>query len=300
MLELTVSDLGEDATRNLSGLDEMPDDATDKIMRTLHFLDARGYVPLQEALDITAGELDEGNWYPFAVKTLGQSVGRRMGMKDRAMPAAFEALMNYTEEQLEEELDPTISMEPLVEKALLFDLDLLEIGGEARDVTLYIPVEPYMTNGAWMHGDETEVPGNQGAETSDTRSYVEWEYPLSSVPPGGDLAQVVYAFWAEPDEAYQVEHFGSLIVDGDLLAEQCRWRQMLGPSLRDEWDAFIDSLRPGPELADTLRGFLFSIEETAGADDPVATRSRIARHVSGRLASGVESTRPKDDEGPSR
>ena len=320
VLELTMSDLGEDATRNLSGLDEMPDDASDKIMRALHFLDVRGYITLQEAFDITTGEFDDGEWYPFAVKTLGQSVGRRMGMDDGAMPAAFEALMDYTEEQLEEEVDriranderivdilaqfgddldsvsadldgiivvePSVSIEPLVNRAFLFDFDLLDFGGEARDVTLYIPVKPYLTNGAWIEGDESE--------TSEEQSHIEWQYPLASIAPGGDLAQVIYAFWAEPAEDYQVEHFGLRVLDDSSLADQCRWRQLLGPSLRKEWDTFIEGLRPGPDLAATLRGFLFSIEEPLESDDPNASRSRIAGPIVSHLASNLPSDQSRD------
>jgi hypothetical protein len=320
-LETTLADLGADATRNLSVLDDMPDDVTDKFMRALHFLDARGYLTLQEALELLLGELDEDDWYPLLVKTLGESVGRRMGLEDGAMHAAFEALMDIPQERFDDEMErlfgsderivgllaefrrdldgmssaePSRSMNVVADRAFLFDFDLLDISGDARDVTLYIPVEPYMTNGAWVEARETVVTDSEDVLVPVHQSLVEWEYPLASVPPGGDLAQVVYAFWAEPNEAYQVERFGLVVSDGDSLANQCRWRQMLGPSLRDEWDAFIDGLRPGPELADTLREFRFSIEEPRGSDDPDASRSQLAREVTRHLSSKVESEKSGD------
>ena len=310
MLELTVSDLGADATRNLSLLEDMPDDAEEKLVRALHFLDARGYTTLQEALEETVGELGEDDWNLVVMKALGQAVGRRMGMQDRAMPAAFKALMDLPREQLEEDLErlhtsderivrrlaefrqdvdgmgaaePSDSLDVATTQAFLFDLDLLDFGGDARDVTLYIPVEPYQTNGAWY--DRSLI------EADNARSFVEWQYPLASVAPSGDLAQVIYALWAEPAKDYQVERFGAEILDDSALAEQCRWRQMLGPSLRDEWDAFIDGLRPGPDLANTLRRFVFSIEEPINPDEPTKSQSRIAETVTGHLATNV----PRDE-----
>jgi hypothetical protein len=287
-LELTLSDLGADATRNLSGFDEMPDDIMAKFMRALHFLDARGYIPLQDALgQAAAAEGGSEDGLALALQILGQAVGRRMGMEDGAMPAAFEALMDYTEEQLLEESPG--SLDALADQAFLFDFDLLELAGDARDVTLYLPVEPYLTNGAWIEADATDAPDSEEIATSGSGSYVEWQYPLASIPPDGDLAQVVYAFWAAPTEAYQVEHFGKLVLDKNSLADQCGWRQALGPSLRDEWDAFIDGLRPGPNLATTLREFRFSIEEPFETNDPNAIHSRIARNVTSHLASNVPS-----------
>ena len=120
---------------------------------------------------------------------------------------------------------------------------------------------------------------------------MEGKYQLASAAPGGDSAQVVYALWAEPAVDYQVERFGAPILDESALAEQCRWRQMLGPSLRDEWDAFIDGLRPGPDLANTLREFRFSIEEPIESEYPTDSKSRIAGDVTGNLASNL----PKEE-----
>ena len=320
-LELTVADLGADATRNLSELDDMPDDMAEKLVRSLHFLDARGYLTLQKALEVFLGEGGEEDMYRVLVKTLGESVGRRMGLEDGAMHAAFEALMDIPEDQIDDEFErlqtsderivglladyrreldgmsaagPESSLEALAQRLFLFDFDLLDLGGDARDVTLYIPVEPYITNGTWYEAREFPVTDSNDVVTTETRSLVEWQYPLANVPPDSDLAQVVYAFWAEPDEAYQVERFGLVVSEDDSLADQCRWRQMLGPSLRDEWDAFVDGLRPGPDLARTLREFHFSIEEPRESDDPDASRSQLARSVTRHLASKVEKAKPRE------
>lgn len=306
-LDLTVTDLGKDGMRNLSGQSEMPDDVSAMLMRALHFLDDRGYLSLRETLELlaTAGFAAEDP--DFLIKTVGAAVGRRMGMDEGGMPASFEALLDYPDEQLEEELrqfaetdervlgvlaefrrkldgmsvaEPSSSMSALVEAAFVFDFDLLDIGGDAREVTLYTPVEPYMTNGAWVTPSEVQGSDDEEAVAGDTRPYVEWQYPLADVAPGSDVAQVVFAFWAEPADDYQVERFGFRVLDDDSLASHCRWRQQLGPSLLAEWDAFIDSLRPGPHLDDALQRFRFSIEDPPEpGSDPIAFKSRIAGGV---------------------
>lgn len=311
-LDLTVTDLGEDGMSNLSELQEMPDDVSAMLMRALHFLDDRGYVSLRETLELLATADFSPEDVDFIIKTVGTAVGRRMGTDEGGMPASFEALIDYPDEQLEEELEriantdervlrilaefragldgmsvaePESSMSALVEEAFVFDFDLLGIGGDAREVTLYIPVEPYMTNGAWITPDEIDGTDDETVVAADTRSYVQWQYPLADVAPGADVAQVVFAFWAEPDDDYQVERFGFRILDDNSLAKHCRWRQELGPSLRDEWDAFIDGLRPGPHLDGTLRRFRFSIEDPPEPDGhPTAFDSLIAGGVLSELA----------------
>ena len=301
-LELTVTDLGEDAMNNLAEYEELPDDAMPAFMRAVHFFDARGYIEPQEVFAAMVAADDDDDDWRFAMKTLGQAIGHRMGMKNGAMPPAFEALMDYSDDELEEEIERFFDSDERV-TAMLADFragfdgmsaDLFDIGGDARDITLYVPVEPYETNGTWVEASEPVPSGNEDVIGYDPRSYVEWQYPLAGIAPDGDLAQVVYAFWAEPAEAYQVERFGAPVLDDDLLAEQCRWRQMLGSSLQDEWDAFIDGLSPGPDLADTLRQFRFSIEGPVDPDNTEVTQSRMAKDVIGRLVSKLPSDKSRN------
>jgi len=297
-LELTISDLGDDSMNNLSYQDEIPDDMFPKFMRAIHFLDARGYASLEELLANPGGtQLDE-DWSLIA-REFGKAIGRRMGLEDGTLPAPFEALLQLSEDDIAErvtrflEEDPRVgemlaafrldfdgmidaepleSLETLATQAFLFDSDLLQIGGDARKVTLYIGVEPYLTNGAWFEASKTD--GN------DTPAHVEWSYPLAKVTPLGELAQVVYAYWAEPATDYQAERFGARVLEGEQLANHCEWRRLLGPSLRKEWDAFIDGLRPGPDLENTLNRFRFSIEEPPEpGHDPNVGDSAIARPI---------------------
>jgi hypothetical protein len=321
LLEMTVSDLGKDSMSNLSWQEDIPDDSTEMFMRALHFLHARGYLEMQEMLAIVAGEFDDDTWV-FAVKTVGTAIGRRMAMADGAMPAAFETLMDYPEGQFGEVVERVIegderiaarlaefresldgmsaaeassSVDELVKQTFLFDFDLLDIGGDARDVTLYIDVEPYMTNGAWYEASEPVESDNEDIVTGNSMSYVEWQYPLASIAPRGDLAQVVFAFWAKPAEEFQLEHFGIPVLSDKSLANQCRWRQLLGPALRDEWDAFVAGLRPGPDLENALREFRFSIEDpTDDSVDPKAIESVIAYDVVKSMMSSLQRPQPQD------
>lgn len=297
-LELTIADLGDDSMTNLSYQDEIPDDLFPKSMRAIHFLDARGYVSLEDLLVNPGGMQLDDDWSLLA-REFGKAIGRRMGLEDGTLPPPFEALLQLSEDDIAERImrfleeDPRVgemlaafrldfdgmidaepgdSLETLATQAFLFDFDLLQIGGDARKVTLYIGVEPYLTNGAWFEASKTDA--------NDTPAYVEWSYPLAKVAPRGELAQVVYAYWAEPATDYQAERFGAQVLEGEQLANQCEWRQLLGASLRDEWDAFIDGLRPGPDLENTLNRFRFSIEEPPeSGHDPNVGDSAIARPI---------------------
>lgn len=323
-LEMTVSDFGADSMANLSWMEDTPDDALPMIMRALHFVESRGYVRL-DGLFRELHELENnGDTWSVALQLVGTAIGRRMGLDDEAaMPNALVALGQYPEEELEDRIEQFIdgdenvarliaeyrekydgtttpdtseSMEILAKQLFLFDFDLLDIGGDARRVTLFVAVEPYQTNGVWFEATEpveSVTAPDEVVVFGDSQPYVEWSYPLADNDPrGGDLAQIVYAFWAEPAEQFQLERFGRIVLDKEPLETHCRWRENLDAPLRAEWDTFIAGLQPGPELEATLRSFQFSTEaEAEQSDDPDKVSSRIAYDVIGRLARAVKSDR---------
>jgi hypothetical protein len=95
-LELTIADLGNDSMGNLSFQDEIPDDIQPTAMRVLHFLDARGYVTLEEILAHPAGAQLDDDWGLLA-REFGKSIGRAVrglaaatgGAHRRAVRAVF-------------------------------------------------------------------------------------------------------------------------------------------------------------------------------------------------------------------
>jgi len=326
-LEMTVLDLGKDSMTNLSSFEDIPDEFNSMFVRALHFLEDRGYLRLDDLYEQLTDRAESVEDWQFQMTLFGTSIGRRMGLgEEAAMPAAFSILQQYSGDELEDKIEqfldnddsvakllaefrkdydgmsmsePYLSMEVLVKQAFLFDFDLLDIGGDARRVTLYVPVEPYRTNGAWFEEIEIdeEVPSpDETVVLGNLRPYVEWSYPLANIDPrGGDLPQVVFAFWAEPAEQYQLDQFGHVVLEKEDLENQCHWRKGLDDALQAEWDAFIGSLSPGPDLEATLRGFRFSVEpEVEQSDDPNATSSRIASKVTRHLADAVRIKQKSD------
>lgn len=82
------------------------------------------------------------------------------------------------------------------------------------------------------------------------------------------LPQILFATWAEPDEAFQKKHFGAVVLR-EQLAEYAAWRNRLSAPQRAEWDRFVDSLSPGSELRQEISEFRFRRDpaEVGGQSD---------------------------------
>lgn len=118
--------------------------------------------------------------------------------------------------------------------------------------------QPLRTNGVWdEHARELrwEARGRQGCETP----------------------QLLLAVWAEPDEPYQREHFGRVVLAGEPLYEYAGWRAGLSSAECVEWDAFVESLRPGSGLPEQLAQFRFSDQPSPPTAAPATQPSEPPR-----------------------
>jgi hypothetical protein len=70
--------------------------------------------------------------------------------------------------------------------------------------------------------------------------------------------KLAYAVWAEPDTGVQRAHLGEAALTGDVLAQYCVWRKGLDDARGREWEAFLGTLGPGPELRQRLASFRFA------------------------------------------
>jgi len=140
----------------------------------------------------------------------------------------------------------------------LIDFDPLQTPDHLT-VQLSLPLSPAHSNGRWDESLKQEV----------------WE----SAIPGrtNDMRAPFFCFanWAEPNDSFQMEHFGRIALTGDQLTQYCLWRGSLNQQSGREWDFFLSSLSPGPELGKKIGQFRFSGEPaSADANHQPATASR--------------------------
>ena len=124
---------------------------------------------------------------------------------------------------------------------------------EVKAVKLFCGQKPYDTNGDW---DEKAMAATWTALLAQNRA----------------LPAVCFAAWSDPDRAFQEKHFGKIVLCDGELAEYVIWRRALKPAEANEWDGFLNVLKPGPDLKPTLAAFRFST-------DPKPDRKKPKEHV---------------------
>ena len=127
--------------------------------------------------------------------------------------------------------------------AILFfgsdDKDQLSATPDHLTVRLVLAHAPDFTNGKWQDGK------------------VVWSADLD---PNRPLPMLCYAGWSNPNTEFQTDHFGSVILDDAALSQYCFWRGTLSFEQGQQWESFLASLKPGPELKTNLEHFQFTGE----------------------------------------
>jgi hypothetical protein len=95
-------------------------------------------------------------------------------------------------------------------------------------VRLALPTAPTHTNGKW----------------DDVDHRVLWEAALNQRPGLDAWPVFCYASWADPAAAFQKEHFGRTILQGDPLLQYCLWYDGLNARAAGDWDHLLTRLNP--------------------------------------------------------
>lgn len=136
-------------------------------------------------------------------------------------------------------------LEYLISEAVMPGYEIFGTGGDRLRVTLHVPVEPIETNGRW-----------------DEQGTVKWSPVIKGrAGVGENLPDMLYAAWSEPATSFQLEHFGQVVLEHDDLADYWFWHTELSSAQADEWDAFVGTLTPGPELTKILLQFCLTGDE---------------------------------------
>lgn len=119
------------------------------------------------------------------------------------------------------------------------------------ELVLALDARPVATNGRW----------------DAQRKEVSWNTNIDETP---GLPTVVYATWSWPNQPAQSACFGKLLLQGDSLYEYAIWYRALSDTELSEWDSFVATLKPGPELVPRLEEFRFSTDPPlpTGEDEP--------------------------------
>jgi hypothetical protein len=122
---------------------------------------------------------------------------------------------------------------------------LITSGSSGEDdhltVRLALPSVPDHTNGKW----------------DEARRQVVWDSALEAKESAARLPVFCYAIWSQPENQFQQDHFGRVILKGDDLLKYNLWRAQLNEPQAGEWEKLLLSLWPD-ELTNKLAAFEFS------------------------------------------
>jgi hypothetical protein len=119
---------------------------------------------------------------------------------------------------------------------------------DSLTVRLALPGPPLHTDGKW----------------DAAKRVVAWTHSLQPHDLVG-VPAMCYAIWVEADEPFQKAHFGKTALTGEDLTRYIRWRAALPAAATTEWDAFLASLKPGPQLIEHIGEFQFT-NSSGGAE----------------------------------
>ena len=122
------------------------------------------------------------------------------------------------------------------------------------DIKLHCEEEPLATNGKWDPEAKAVV---WSAEARERRL----------------LPLFTYALWCRPDRTAQEKHFGSVVLEGEDLAEYAMWYCGLTKAETQEWDRFVAGLKGDGDWKRALEEFRFTSDPKPDPNDPEAQES---------------------------
>ncbi len=296
-LSLTMSTLSIVGTASDRGDENVEDRVFEQLgNRAIHFLIARGYFEAAQLPTIYYLLIDSDDTQLFEL--LARALTNKMGLPPGdSLPPTLAALRDKPEEygdsidlflESDERLVNLISawesesktpqadaiqvseyVHDLVTEALTSEFHAGVDDGEFLRVDLHLPNAPYSSNGEW-----------------DDSGVLQWRERLAAGDAGTtSLPNTLFALWSEPNDAFQEEHFGRVVLDNENLEDYCQWRRELSKKRGREWDKFVKSLEPGDELIQALNDFTFKGEAGFAAvwAENSKIRSRIAYGVVSEL-----------------
>jgi len=117
---------------------------------------------------------------------------------------------------------------------------------------------------AWDHDEvklalaTVERPFATNGEWDEQHERVRWLQPIDD---GGSLPTYCYAIWSDPNSAFQIEHFGKVLLRDRALADYVATYLVLTDDETAQWDRLIVDLHPGERLRASVLGFVVKKEQ---------------------------------------
>jgi tetratricopeptide (TPR) repeat protein len=176
--------------------------------------------------------------------------------------------------QFREGVDAAGPPEPM---DVVSDLELFEcfvgdfsLSSNKLTVSLATKTKPWLTNGQWQ----------------DKESKVTWD---TAMPGTSAWPRLLTALWSQPDEKFQKEHFGRVVLSDKSLHEYCLLRQGFTADEGKQWDDFVSGLKPGPELVKQLEAFHFADEPARSPAAEVGPPTSYAATAADLIVRGLSS-----------
>jgi hypothetical protein len=260
LLLLTGTDLAQDLTGSRARLTALGRDAygdpglreTSTGALALELLAERGYLRIAE-LPRLATDPGRREWVGNQIarrmgRTLDRSLRARLAFlfDDAARKAAFARALD-AKGLTDEEYEALVA--PLVGAASQLD----SRGGSTISYSVALPA------GATI----VSTSAAKGTSAGDAVAV----FPFDERP----VRSLYHVEFAVPDDAWQAEHFGGLVLDGGELRDYVMWLEGLPAPQRKAWEAAMQKTRPGDGLWPAIR----AIRVTGGPPDEPEEGARI-------------------------
>lgn len=273
--------------------DTGPNPLEENIIRVVSFLARHGYLAKEDVprlaravLNLESAEGDQSffDW-------LQRFVARKMGVADKdsvpeslaflgsrekliaSMQSKLSKTKTYQAQHPKDSKNTSNTLTPdnpslgnqmfiaLVASLFPIDFELIPSMEANWRVSLKTPVQPFRTNGSWMADEKA----------------VNWSFLTQEKPKKKEIF-LIYAAWSEPSER-QTARFGKVLLDGQRLAGYALWYQALHENERAEWTAFVDTIKPGDDVAKELESFRFKGEKALDEKEVKPALSNAARDI---------------------
>jgi len=266
-------------------LSEYNSNASEEIeMRERHYLIERGYFgPKEMELFIQSSEQDQWHILTLMRRLIAEEMdyayldmaperleflsdSEHVEESARQYIRTTQLFQEAWQAKKDEENDPYAEPPDIaIDDYVFHDVDLEYVLGGSNckiEVKLLCNSKPFSTNGDW----------------DDESGQIAWS---GSIAGRNRLPTFFYASWSEPNEQFQEEHFGCVILRDKPLAEYCIWREALEEYKAEEWDSFILCLYPGEDLEKQVSSFRFSdyTLNTEEADTETIDRAQKGRDL---------------------